>query len=169
MRSLYLALIALLALAGCGHPFDIAPAPGFVPLENQASFDWRATTPEGVVVGVRVVEDEKRGDLGFWTQAVTLQMRDVSGYALLSSTDIVSADGTKGKKLEFGHDEDGKPFVYWISIYAAQSRLFLVEAGGAKDPFERAKPNVEWILKSVHVKCGGFLYPVLSSHTCNRW
>jgi hypothetical protein len=167
MRYLYLTLF--LALAACGRPFDVAPAPGFVALENQASYDWRATTPEGVVVGVRVIDDEKRGDIAFWTEAVTLQLRDVSGYALLESAETTSADGTKGRMLKFGHDEDGKPFVYWVSIFAAQSRLFLVEAGGAKDPFERAKPNVEWILKTVKVKCSGFLYPVLSSHTCNRW
>jgi hypothetical protein len=147
----------------------MAAAPGFVPLENQSSYDWRATTPEGVVVAMRVVDDERRGDIAFWTQAVTLQLRDVSGYALLESTDVTSADGTRGRMMKFGHDEDGKPFVYWITIYAAQSRLFLVEAGGAKEPFERARANVDWMLKSVHVRCNGFLSPVLSSRTCNRW
>ena len=171
MRSLVYALVALasVALAGCGHPFDVQAAPGFVPLDNQAAYDWRATTPEGIVVAVRVVEDEKRGDIAFWTDAVTLQLRDVSGYALLDSAEVTSLDGTKGRMLKFGHDEDGKPFVYWVSIFAAQSRLFLVETGGAKDAFDRARPNVEWMLKSVRVKCGGFLYPILSSHTCNRW
>jgi hypothetical protein len=158
-----------LGAAACGKPFDVKTAPGMVALENQHELDWRATTPEGVVVGVRVVEDEKRGDLAFWTQAVTLQLRDVSGYALLESADVVSADGTKGRVLKFGHDEDDKPYVYWVTIYLAQDRLFLVEAGGPKDLFERARPNVEWTMKSIHVRCNGFLAPVLSSHTCNRW
>ncbi|HSO40384.1 MAG TPA: serine/threonine protein kinase [Labilithrix sp.] len=161
--------VSLSSLAGCGKPFDVKTAPGFVALENQHDFDWRATTPEGVVVGIRVVEDEKRGDLGFWTQAMTLQLRDVSGYALLESTETASADGTKGKLLKFGHDEDAKPYVYWVAIFAAQGRLFVVEAGGQKELFERARPNVEWTMKNVTVRCSGFLAPVLSSHTCNRW
>ena len=170
--SLLLAVTVLtscLATAACGKPFDVKTAPGFVALENQRDFDWRATTPEGVVVGIRVVEDEKRGDIPFWTQAVTLQLRDVTGYALVDSADIVSADGTKGRLLKFGHDEDDKPYVYWVAIYSAQDRLFLVEAGGAKELFERARPNIEWTMKTIHVRCGGFLAPVLSSHTCNRW
>jgi hypothetical protein len=167
--SLVLAAGLAIAALGCGKPFDVKAAPGFVPLENQHDFDWRATTPEGVVVGIRVVEDEKRGDIPFWTQAITLQLRDVSGYALLESSDIASADGTKGRLLKFGHDEDDKPYVYWVAIFAAQSRLFLVEAGGAKEIFERAKPNIEWTMKTVRVRCDGFLAPVLSSHTCNRW
>ena len=166
MRSLLLA--AVLALAGCGRPFDVATAPGFVELENQTTHAYRATTPEGVVVGVRVVDDEERGDLAFWTQAVTLQLRDVSGYALLSSDEVLSRDGTKGRRLVFGHDEDSKPYVYWVTLYLAQGRLFIVEAGGAKDLFERARGNVEWTMKSVRVRCRPFLF-VLGSHTCNKW
>ena len=171
LHALYALVLGLAALstAACGKPFDVKAAPGFVELQNQHDFDWRATTPEGVVVGIRVVEDEKRGDLAFWTQAVTLQLRDVTGYALLESTEVVSGDGTRGRLLKFGHDEDDKPYVYWVAIFAAQDRLFLVEAGGAKELFERAKPNVEWTMKSIHVRCSGFLAPVLSSHTCNRW
>lgn len=171
MRTKTLLLAAALALGGlaCGRPFDVKTAPGFVPLENQVSHDFRATSPEGVVVAIRVVEDEDRGDLAFWTQAVTLQMRDVRGYALLESADVASADGTKGRMLKFGHDEDGKPYAYWVSIFPAQGRLFLVEAGGAKEAFDRARPNVEWMLKSVRVRCDSFLAPVLASRTCNRW
>lgn len=170
-RALAVLSIAVLAFAAsaCGRPFDVKTAPGFVPLENQTSYEYRATSPEGVVVAVRVVEDEKRGDLAFWTQAITLQLRDVSGYALLDSVDVESRDGTKGKRLEFGHDEGDKPFAYWVTIYPAQEKLFLVEAGGAKDAFERAKPSVEWMLKSVRVRCDTIVSPVLASRTCNRW
>ncbi len=162
-------LLGALLVMGCGRPFEVKTAPGFVELENQAAYEYRSTTPEGVVVGVRVVEDEKRGDIAFWTQSVLLELRDVRGYALLSTTDVESADGTKGKRLEFGHDEDGKPYTYWLTLYLAQGRLFLVEAGGAKDTFERAKPSVEWTLKSVRVRCSIFLSPVLASRTCNHW
>ena len=164
-----LAASLMLGTAACGTPFDIKTAPGFVALENQRDFDWRATTPEGVVVAVRVVEDENRGDLAFWTQAMTLQLRDVTGYALLDSADLVSGDGTKGRLLKFGHDEDGKPYAYWVAIYPAQSRLFVVEAGGQKDLFERARPSIEWTMKSLRVRCRGLFAPVLSSYTCNRW
>lgn len=168
LATLLVAGAALFATA-CGRPFDVKTAPGFVPLENQSSYEYRATTPEGVVVAVRVVEDEKRGDLDFWTQALTLQLRDVSGYALLDTVDVASRDGTKGKLLKFGHDESDKPFAYWVTIYPAQGRLFLVEAGGAKEAFSRAQPSVEWMLASVRVRCDTVVSPVLASRTCNRW
>lgn len=169
LRMVVLAAALSLGAAACGRPFDVKTAPGFVALDNQRDFDWRATTPEGVVVAVRVVDDEERGDLAFWTQAVTLQLRDVAGYALLDSAEVTSLDGTKGRLLKFGHDEDGKPYAYWVAIYPAQSRLFVLETGGPKELFERARPSLEWTMKSLRVRCSGLLAPVLSSHTCNRW
>jgi hypothetical protein len=164
------ALIALcLLLFACGKPFDVKTAPGFVALEGQSQHEYRATTPEGVVMGVRVVDDEKRGDLGFWTQALVLQLRDSSGYALLDSQETQTLDGTKGRLLKFAHDESGTPYQYWVAVYLAQGRLFVVESGGENATFERAKPSVEWMMKSVKVKCDSAVAPVLASRTCNRW
>jgi len=168
MRRAFLVL-GLFALVGCGRPFKVATAPGFVPLENQGDFAYRATTPEGVVIAVRVIDDEERGDIAFWTQALTLQLRDANGYALIETTDITSRDGTKGKLLKLGHDEDKKPFTYWVGVYLAQGRLFVVEAGGQKEAFDRARANIEWTMASIKVKCDTIVSPVLASRTCNKW
>lgn len=169
LLTLFLLAATAISLSACGKPFDVKTAPGFVALEDQQDHAYRATTPEGVVVGIRVIDDEERGDLAFWTQAIVLQLRDTAGYALLDSTETASNDGTKGRLLRFGHDEDGKPYSYWVTIYLAQGRLFVVEAGGAKPAFDRARPSVEWMMKSVKVRCGSIVAPVLASRTCNRW
>jgi hypothetical protein len=169
--GIFAAGLMALATAACGRPFDVKTAGGFVELGGQAArgYRYRATTPEGVVVGVRVVEDEERGDLAFWTRTLTLQLRDTTGYALLGTDDVASADGTRGKRLRFGHDEDGKPYLYQVTVYAAQSRVFLVESGGAKPLMEQALASIEGMERSVRVRCGGFPAPVLTSSTCNRW
>lgn len=164
-----LLLVSALSATACGKPFDVKTASGFVELENQADYAYRSTTPEGVVFGIRVVPDEKRGDLAFWSRALTLQMRDVSEYALLDTSDVKSLDGTAGKLLKFGHDEDAKPYSYWLAIFMAQDRLYLVEAGGSKEQTDRFRPQIEWMMKSVKVKCDTFVSPVLASRTCNKW
>jgi hypothetical protein len=173
MKRVFLAaLLAAVAAssAGCGRPFHIKTAPGFVELENQEpQYSYRAVAPEGVVMGVRVVEIGEHGDLAFWERAVTLRMRQLDGYALLGASDATALDGTKGRELDFGHDESGKPFAYRVRLFIAQDRLFIAEAGGSKENMDRYKQSVDWMLTSLEVKCGGFLAPVLSSHTCNRW
>ncbi len=173
--KMHLATIAttlgLALLSGCGRPFDAKTAPGFVELENQEpGYDFRATTPEGVVMSVRAIDNASdKGDLTFWTRAVTLEMRDVSGYALLDTVDVTSKDGTKGKRLLFGHDEDGKPFLYSATLFLAQDRLFVVESGGAKSEMERYQASLDWMQREVRVRCPTFVSPVLTSRTCNRW
>jgi hypothetical protein len=96
-------------------------------------------------------------------------MRGIDGYALLASSDVRSADGTPGRELRFGHDQNGKPYLYAVRLYLAQSRLFVVETGGPRDDVRRYQPALDWMQGTVKVRCGGFLAPVLSSHTCNRW
>ena len=171
LAILGLALSLGLAAVGCGRPFKIKTAPGFVELEEQAreGYGYRATTPDGVVIGVRVVDDEERGDLPFWVRSLTLQLRDIKGYALLSSTDVRASDGTPGKRLRFGSDEGNKPYLYDVALFRTADRLFLVESGGPKDLMERADRSVEWMLASLKVRCNTFISPVLASRTCNRW
>jgi hypothetical protein len=171
-RRLSLAALALCALAttACGRPFDVKTAPGFIELDDQApSYDYRAMSPEGVVMGVRAIDVDDKGDLAFWARAITLRFRQANGYALVDTKDVESRDKTPGKELDFGHDESGKPFTYRVRLFRAQSRLFIAEAGGTKEQMERYKDTVDWMLSSVRVKCGSFLYPELASHTCNKW
>ncbi len=168
--SWLLLLFGLAGLAGCGRPFDIKTPPGFVELENQEpDFAYRALSPEGVVVGVRVMSLDNQGDLDFWARAVTLRMRQLNGYALLESVPVASRDGTKGTELRFGHDEGGKPYLYRIRLFLAQGRLFVVETGGSQLDMASYQKSLDWGLATVRVKCDTFVSPVLASKTCNRW
>lgn len=156
MRRLALVAFTLAALSACGRPFDVKTAPGFLELSNDASpaFAYRATTPDGVVVAVRVVDVEGEGsqDLGFWARALTQELRDADGYALLATRDVRSRNGVAGKELRFGRDEGGKSYDYWVRFFSTGKRLIVAEAGGAKATFERARPSVEWMLASLSVR-----------------
>jgi hypothetical protein len=166
-----LALFVVLALsAGCGRPFRVNTAPGLVELENQEpAYDYRALAPEGVVVAVRAIDLDGRGDLDFWARATILRMRQLNGYALLATEDVKSRDGTPGRELRFGHDESGKTYLYTVRLFVAQGRLFVVEAGGPRSEVERYKGSLGWTMDSVKVRCESWLAPVLASRTCNRW
>ncbi len=147
-----LALLFLVAVS-C-KTFDIHTAPGFIELKDSGSYDYRATTPERAVVSVRVVplQGEGSGDLAFWTRAITLQLRDVSGYALVETRDVKSLDGAPGKQLRFGHDDSGKPYVYWTTFFVSGDKLVIVEAGGVKETFDKYAPSIEWMIASLRVR-----------------
>jgi hypothetical protein len=164
------ALASLFAVTACGRPFDVKTPKGFVELEKQdPAYDYRATTADGVVVAARAIDAAGRNDLGFWTEAVTLQVRDELGYALLASKDVKSGDGSSGRELDFGHDQDGAPYAYRVTLFAAQDRVFVLEAGGTRDALARMGPELDLRVSTFRARCGFFLAPVFASRTCNRW
>ena len=152
MKSLLLVL-SLLALPACGRGFDVKGAPGFVEVhEKDSAYGYRAIVPDGVAVAVRTVDVEDGTDTAFWERALLLRMRELDGYALTSSSDVKSNDGVQGRELDFGHDEQGKPFVYRVRLFVTGDKLVLAEAGGASEEMERWRPSVDWMLSSVRTR-----------------
>lgn len=147
-------LVASLGAAGCGRPVEAKAAPGFVELKDDSNYDFRAVAPEGAAVAARAVKlaDTDPVDVAFWERSVALRMRELDGYALLGAADVVGGDGVKGRELTFGHDEDGKPYVYRVRVFVARGRLLVVEAGGSREQMERLGTGVEWMLTHVRVK-----------------
>jgi len=136
---------ALLALAACGGTASHLTAPtNFLELEEPGeSYSQRATSAEGVVMAVREVDNDPYGPLAFWVEAIKRRMRTVRGYALLEEKDVRAASGEAGKQLRFGHDESGGPYHFWLTIFVTEGHVFVLEAGGKKDVFEAAQPQVE--------------------------
>jgi hypothetical protein len=79
-------------------------------------------------------------------------MRELEGYALVSTQNVKAQDGTPGQELVFRHDEEGKPFVYRVRLFVARSRLLVVEAGGSDEQMQRWRPSVDWMLASVQAR-----------------
>jgi hypothetical protein len=124
-----------------------------VELEDQSPpYEYRAIAPEGVVFAIRVVDTHDRGDLDFWTRATLLRMRQLNGYALLGTGDVKSHDGMPGRELRFGHDENGKPYLYSVRLYVAHGRLFIVETGGHRPVVERYQSSLDWMQASLDLE-----------------
>jgi hypothetical protein len=148
-----LAALACLGTAACGRPFDVKTPPGLVELDDQEpTYEYRAIAPEGVVVGVKVVDVGKKGDLAFWTRATSLRMHQLDGYALLGESDVKSRNGIPGHEMRFGHDQNGKTYVYTLRVFVKNkscflcsgARLFIVESGGPKEQVARYQQSLDW-------------------------
>jgi hypothetical protein len=143
------ALAALAALAGCGRPFVAATPPGFVDLKDRyESNETRSTTADGVVIGARAFDNDPKGEVSFWARAVENRLRDAGGYALLEKRDVTNRGGLKGTQLRFGHDEGKEPHLYYITIFANDDRVFVLEAGGPKSQMERLSAQIDWSVRN---------------------
>jgi hypothetical protein len=145
-------LLAGLPLLGCGHNFEATTPQGFVELEDQEAYDYRATTADGLVIAVREIEHEPKGEMAFWTRAIENRMRQRGGYALLGTRDVKTKSGLDGKQLRFGHDESGKPHLYYVTIFLTEDYLFLLEAGGTKELMEKGSAGLDQAIDGFRVK-----------------
>lgn len=144
-----LGLAGSLFAMGCGRPFVPATPPGFVELEDRYEDDeYRAATADGVVLGIRVLDNEPKGETAFWVRAIENRMRESGGYALLEKREVKDREGLAGVQLRFGIDLGKVPHHYWITIFTTEKRVFLLEAGGTKDEMTRLSPQLEWSVRN---------------------
>lgn len=154
-RPLVLALFVMVGtvgLTGCAARYELKVPGSFVELDEPgAGYDLRATDAHGVVLAVRAMDNDPKGNLAFWTDAVTNRVRTLGGYALLDTKDVRAASGQKGKQLRFGHDENGTAYAYWVTVFVTEGRIFVVEAGGRRDRFEAVQEPVEKAIAGIRV------------------
>ncbi|HEX6767594.1 MAG TPA: serine/threonine protein kinase [Polyangiaceae bacterium] len=153
-RTLLAALLALGAFA-CTPTF--ATPKGFVELDENGTYDQRATTADGLVLAGRKIENDPEGDLAFWSHAVENQMRMRGGYALLEKRKVKTAGGFEGEELRFGHDEGNKPHLYYVALFVTKGNalrdgtIYLIEAGGPKELVEKNTASIDWAIEHARV------------------
>jgi hypothetical protein len=147
MKRALLSAILLFA-AACGRPYAPATPEGFVELDedryDKSAHEYRASTADGVVLGVRAYENDPKVDLALSVRALENRVRLGEGYALLEKKEAKARDGTKGVTLRFGHDEAGGAHLYYVTIFVTDYWVYLVEAGGKKDLVEKAQKSIDW-------------------------
>lgn len=152
LRRLALAPLAMLALGGSGCQPLIQTPPQFLELEQtDREYDYRATSADGVVLAVRVLEfEEKRGGgLDFWVDAVKLQLARTGEYASLGERKVQTQDGVAGIQLRFGRDEHKRPYQYWITLLIAADELVVIEAGGPEAKLTKYEPRIAAAIESL--------------------
>ncbi len=148
-----LLLLAALAGAGCGHPFVPATPAGFVDLGDRYPHgEYRATTADGVVIGIRAWDNDPKGELAFWSRALERRMREMGGYALLDKHDVAALGGLRGVEMHFGHDEGKTPYLYTVALFVTEKKIYVVEAGGAKDEVTKQEAQIKWAIEHLGPK-----------------
>jgi hypothetical protein len=144
-------IIALAGLCACGAGFKQPTPGGFVELEDQERYDYRATTADGLVIAVREIDHEPKGEVSFWVDAISNHMRQRGGYALLDRQNVRTAAGHEGVQLRFGHDQGSRPFLYYVTVFVTDDHIYLLEAGGSAEQMKQRAREVEWAVERFEI------------------
>src|SRR3954468_10793229 len=131
-------IVAIAALTtACGPRVGLQTPSGFAVLEKQEEYVYRATTADGVVLAVRAELNQPRGNLDFWSDVVDRQLRGQGYLAEGAPVEVRTAFGLPGRQIRYLRDENGRSSRFWAVVFVTGSRVWVIEAGGETDRFDR--------------------------------
>ena len=148
MRNALFSALFLL-LAAC-HGGRLATPSGFATLDSDDAYSYRAANAQGVVLGVRTESNDVKANVDFWAETLDLRLRD-AGYAFRSKDTPRSRAGLQGRQLRYEVVRGGRTQSYWLTVFATDKRVYVVEAAGDKEVFESATPMVESAIEGLKI------------------
>lgn len=145
-------LCLALGTSACG--VTLRAQEGFARIDDER-YDRRVASADGVVVGVRVIRNRPEASVDFWIRAVDERMR-ARGYTPDGDPmGTQTAAGMRGVQLRYLHAVEGRAHRYWATVFVRPgaflrpSKVYVVEAGGDAETFDRAAPLVQRTIASL--------------------
>ena len=148
-RIVPFALLLLAFAAGCTHGARLETPAGFATLDESKDFSYRATSAKGVVLATRTEPNEVKANTEFWAETLDAKLRDKGYVADGASHAVKTARGLAGTQLRYVTSKNGREHRYWITVFATKSKVFVVEAAGDKEPFDKSLAAVDGAIASL--------------------
>ena len=138
----------LLATAGCTHGARLATPNGFATLDEGGGYSYRATSAKGVVLATRTEPNDVKANTEFWADTLDARLKD-KGYTSDGTRGVKTAKGLAGTQLRYLTTKNGREHRYWVTVFATKKKVFVVEAAGDKEPFDKSVTAVEGAIASL--------------------
>lgn len=141
-------MLLTVACGACTRGARLETPAGFATLDGEGGYSYRATSAKGVVLATRTEPNEVAANTEFWAEALDLRLRD-RGYVAEGSRTVKTAKGLAGMQTRYTTSRNGREHRYWVTVFATKSKVFVVEAAGDKEPFDKALAAVDQAITSL--------------------
>ncbi|MDX9719399.1 MAG: hypothetical protein RBU37_01535 [Myxococcota bacterium] len=148
----FFAIAFAAGLSACSSRAVLTTPNGFVSLPEDSLYTpvcYKAVSADDVVLLVRRQRDQAKGNVDFWSEAITRELLERQGYELLASRDV-SAGGLSGKLSSFRGAIGNRVFRYELAVFVQDSDVLTVEAGSPEDSYESNAPVIQSAIESLH-------------------
>lgn len=147
---LFTFLAFVLPATGCTHGARLSTPNGFATLDDGNGYSYRATNAKGVVLATRTEPNDVKANTEFWADTLDAKLRD-KGYRPdgTEHRNVKTSKGLSGTQLRYLTSKDGREHRYWVTVFATNKKVFVVEAAGDKDRFDKSLPAVEGAITSL--------------------
>jgi len=141
-------LAAIALLAGCATIRPVLEAPrGFA--EYGDKLIYRAVSPEGVLLRVRLVANDPPQSLEFWAEALENQLSG-SGYARLGKEPFEAPAG-KGILYEWAAPVGEEDWIYLSGLCVTTRGIAVAEAAGEYGTYQKRRQAIIESLRSLQL------------------
>ncbi len=116
--------------------------------EQKAKDEYKAVSPEGVLIRVRTARNYPKQELSFWKEALRAHLLD-EGYHLLNDGEAFSAGTNAGVLYEWGLPYGQKDYIYLTAVIPAGRRIIIAEAAGEHILYRRYRKALHASLKTI--------------------
>ncbi len=150
-RKITIAVLTTLSLAAtaCGPASRLSAPDGFAHVGGE--FDDRVANASGVAIATRVVTNDPKANLDFWTQAIDLRLRARGYEPSAEPEEVKNSAGLPGRSMHYVFFDGTRKNRYFVDVYATDRRILLVEAAGDASDFDANMPKVVATMRSAHL------------------
>jgi len=112
---------------------------------------YRAVSPEGMLFGVRTVDNYPRKNLDFWAEALKNQLKK-EGYRLVREGEPFSAGQHNGMLFEWGVPYANESYIYLTAVLVSGNRIAIAEAGGEHTVYQKHRDALIASLQSLNLQ-----------------
>jgi hypothetical protein len=147
--SLVAALLATLASSACVS----LEAPARFLVTDRSGDELKAITPEESKLWVRRFDDDDKGGLDFWKDALKSDLKDNRGYILLGEGPATDGTGAAGHSMTLETTVNGRPVRELIAVFIRPGMfgdsIWVLEYVAPKDVFDKEVESVKASLSTL--------------------
>jgi len=149
LRRAAVSLLVGLLLAGCATVRPVLEQPkGFAEYREETAY--RAVSPEGVVLRVRLVDNQPAQTLEFWAEALKTQLAK-SGYSPMGE-EVVETRSGKGIILEWVAPVGQEDWIYLTGLCVTDRGIAVAEAAGEYGTYQERRLAIILSLRSLKLE-----------------
>lgn len=144
----FLALV-LAVTAGTGCKKHIKTPDDFAKMDDPGyDYEYRAISPDEIVLGVQKRPNEPLGDVSFWAKVWKEKYPPIKDYTFVDKESITTNKGLKGSLLTFTSEEEDGLYRLMIALFVVKKNIWILSAGGKDEVLEDEADTVTRAFKT---------------------
>jgi hypothetical protein len=130
-RTLWLLALLLVLIGAAGCKKHIKTPADFAEMDNPGyDYEYRAISPDEIVMGVQKRPNEPKGDVEFWAKVWKEKYPPIKDYEFVDKESLRTKGGLQGSLLEFTSEEEDGLYRLLVAIFVVKKDIWIVTAGG---------------------------------------